>query len=173
MNDRADLPNVEIGVSVKLPDGMPGPDVLGTCMAQSLSVVLKRLHPGCSQGNIELGILIVSDTGIRSLNLRHRGVDSATDVLSFPLLENSEKPDDPTWDADSEPVSLGDIVLSAETIARQAEERGMSFIERISECLVHGILHVLGYNHDTDYERARMEKLEDSMVPEVMGKLEI
>ena len=87
----------------------------------------------------ELSILVVSDAKIRELNRQYRGMDRATDVLSFPQQEE---------DNGLNHHLLGDIVFSAETAARQAKEHGLSFEEEILLLLIHGILHLLGYDHE-------------------------
>ena len=87
--------------------------------------------------------------GIRELNNRFRGIDRPTDVLSFPLLdfEGSEEP--PT---DERETQLGDIVLSLERAAEQAEEYGHSYEREIAFLCVHSMLHLLGYDHETGEE---------------------
>lgn len=108
---------------------------------------------------------MLNDSEMRAMNLRQLGTDGATDVLSFPLLDSLEDlgnsiPDGP-------PVLLGDIVLDSETIAHQADERGLGFAERFAECLTHGILHLLGYDHEKEADRIKMEDREDVLAPQV------
>ena len=81
-------------------------------------------------------IAFVSDKSIRNLNQQFRGIDKATDVLSFP--------------ADGPEPELGDIAVSAETAARQAKENGLSFDNEIAQLILHGLLHLSGYDHETD-----------------------
>ncbi len=169
MNEQADLPQVVISTSVDLPDGIPGPDALGICVSKALSRILGHLYPGNPHGRIEMGLTIVSDSGIQSLNLRHRGLDQPTDVLSFPLMDDPGVLNESYSESDGPPMMLGDIVMSTETIVRQAEKRGTPLIERFTECLVHGTLHLLGYLHDSDEPRKRMEALEDELIPHVIG----
>ena len=82
-------------------------------------------------------IAFVSDTAIRKLNQQFRGVDKATDVLSFPA------------DGPHEP-NLGDIAISVETAASQAKENGLAFDEEIAQLILHGLLHLSGYDHESD-----------------------
>jgi probable rRNA maturation factor len=82
-------------------------------------------------------------------------------VLSFPIYAKGEIPvklaeNDP-------PRTIGDLVFSSETISRQAEDRGMDFKERFIECFIHGVLHLLGYEHEKDNDRLEMEELEDRL----------
>jgi probable rRNA maturation factor len=88
-------------------------------------------------------IAFVSDRSIRKLNQQFRGVDKATDVLSFPA---------------DEPDNLGDVVVSAETAAAQAKENGLSFDGEIAQLILHGLLHLSGYDHETD--NGEMNRLE-------------
>ena len=80
-------------------------------------------------------IAFVSDKSIRRLNQLFRGVDNATDVLSFP---------------NDEPGNLGDVAVSVETATRQAKENGLSFENEIAQLILHGLLHLSGYDHETD-----------------------
>ena len=87
-------------------------------------------------------IAFVSDKKIRELNRQFRGVDKATDVLSFP----SDGPD------------LGDIAVSVDTAAAQAKENGLKLDEEIAQLILHGLLHLSGYDHETD--NGEMNRLE-------------
>jgi len=80
-------------------------------------------------------IAFVSDRNIRKLNQQFRGVDKATDVLSFPA---------------DEPDNLGDVAISVETAAKQAKENGLSLNDEIAQLILHGLLHLSGYDHETD-----------------------
>jgi probable rRNA maturation factor len=88
-------------------------------------------------------IAFVSDRSIRKLNQLFRGVDKATDVLSFPA---------------DEPDNLGDVAVSVETAARQAKENGLTFDGEIAQLILHGLLHLSGYDHETD--NGEMNRLE-------------
>ena len=114
----------------------------------------------------QVSILFVDDDAIHALNLQTREVDSATDVLSFPmvdydtpadysiLLENPELYKDP----DTDEVMLGDIVLSVDHIYAQAEEYGHSVRREYAFLITHSMLHLLGYDHMTEDEREQMEE---------------
>ena len=90
-------------------------------------------------------IAFVSDKNIRGLNRQFRGVDKATDVLSFPA-------------GDADKSNLGDIAISVETAARQAKENGLTFDEEVAQLILHGLLHLCGYDHETD--NGQMNRLE-------------
>jgi probable rRNA maturation factor len=85
----------------------------------------------------EVGVLLTGDKGIRTLNRKYRRIDKATDVLSFPAPETADNP-------------AGDLVISLETALRQAEERGHSLEMEIKVLLLHGLLHLAGYDHEAD-----------------------
>jgi probable rRNA maturation factor len=144
-------------------------DRLETALSASLKVVLDEVGLGMHASRCELSVTITDDEGIRRINREHRGTDEPTDTLSFPVSDTSELATEPNGDAP--PIVLGDIVMSVETIARQAEERGLRLVERFAECLAHGILHLLGWGHETEGERKRMEELEDRLVPMVERSL--
>lgn len=93
-------------------------------------------------------IAFVSDQSIRRLNRQFRGVDKATDVLSFPA-------------DDADKVNLGDIAISVETAAKQAKENGLTFDEEVAQLILHGLLHLCGYDHETDH--GEMNRLEVRM----------
>lgn len=105
----------------------------------------------------EISVMFTDNEGIRSLNAEHRGIDRATDVLSFPMLEYDEDGevfDDP-GDIEDE-LCLGDIVISLERAAEQAEEYGHSFEREVGFLTVHSMLHLLGYDHMTEEEEKEM-----------------
>ena len=100
-------------------------------------------------GEAELSIVLGDDAFIHPLNRDHRGKDKPTDVLSFSQREGEG--------ADPEDMLLGDIIISVETAARQAEERGHGIAHELRVLIVHGILHLLGHDHEDDDEAEVME----------------
>lgn len=103
----------------------------------------------------ELSVTIVDNEEIREINNEHRGIDKATDVLSFPILEFDEDGNAIECDFDfseNDTVMLGDIVISAERAMEQAKEFGHSFIREMAFLTVHSMLHLLGYDHVDDPE---------------------
>jgi probable rRNA maturation factor len=100
----------------------------------------------------EISILFVGDQGIRHLNRQFRGIDCSTDVLSFPQLLGDVP------EISGTPV-LGDVVVSLETALSQSKKHGLSLEEELFLLLIHGILHLLGYDHEiSDQEDERMRK---------------
>ncbi|NLO90081.1 MAG: rRNA maturation RNase YbeY [Clostridia bacterium] len=114
--------------------------------------------------NYEVGITLMDDEGIRLLNRDFRGMDGATDVLSFSALESHEEEPEIFYqnddDDDEKPLVLGDVVISAETAARQAEEYGHSMERELCFLVVHGMLHLLGYDHKDRDSEERMFSLQ-------------
>ena len=103
-------------------------------------------------GASELGVVFTDDARIRQLNAGWRGKDKATNVLSFPAF--------PETRTGPLPPLLGDIVLAAETVASEAALEGKPLENHISHLVVHGLLHLLGHDHETDAEAEEMEALE-------------
>lgn len=109
-----------------------------------------------------ISLTIVDDCEIHQLNLQWRQVDRPTDVLSF----ECEKPDDSDL-GEGEPCELGDIVLAPDYIASQAKEFGTSEKDETRLLFIHGILHLLGYDHEEDQEAHRMQGLEEDILAEI------
>ncbi|HPT84881.1 MAG TPA: rRNA maturation RNase YbeY [Bacillota bacterium] len=104
----------------------------------------------------EVSIVLTDNEGIRELNKLYRGKDAPTDVLSFPLYG----PDEDIEITEGERAELGDIVISLERAATQAEEIGNTFEREVMFLCVHSVLHLLGWDHETskEDERAMIEE---------------
>jgi probable rRNA maturation factor len=98
----------------------------------------------------EVAIVLTDDSAIRQLNRLWRGIDAATNVLSFPARRKTA----------DEPPHLGDIVLAYETIAREAGAEHKPFAHHVAHLAVHGFLHLLGHDHQRDKDADAMERLE-------------
>ena len=132
-------------------------------MAQKVCVDL-----GCDDA--ELSLVICDDDEIRQLNARWRGKDTATDVLSFP---QSEDETDAGWQipkSEPPPRHLGDVVISAHRIAAQADEYGHSFGTELRRLLVHGILHLMGYDHERGEEDAEKMRREEERLLALLAR---
>ena len=137
---------------------LPGPMVGVRCSRSGSGVdprtvrrrAEKTLH-ALDAAHSELSILLCDDDLIRDLNAEHRDVNSATDVLSF-SMQGEDDPADPAR-------MLGDVVISIETAVRQASEHGCSVIDEVTTLLVHGVLHLVGYDHHDNAEESRMNTL--------------
>ncbi len=114
---------------------------------------LKHAKPKI-KGTAELSILLTNDEEQHELNQQWRGKDSSTNVLSFPQIE----PFGPVIGI------LGDITLARETLEREAAEQGTSLPDHFTHLVVHGFLHILGYDHLTDAEALQMESLETQIL---------
>lgn len=115
----------------------------------------------------EINVLITNDEEIHAINLEQRDVDRPTDVLSFPMfeLEPGEKPEEDWADPDTDLVPLGDMVISLERCAAQAEEFGHPLERELSYLAVHSVLHLLGYDHMDEGEmKAQMRQREEAIL---------
>ena len=116
----------------------------------------------------EINVLVTNDKGIRAINLACRGIDKATDVLSFPMfqLEAGNPPAD--WDGYMDPdtnmCSLGDMAISFERAVAQAKEFGHSTRREVGYLTIHSMLHLLGYDHlDEGPQKAQMRGREEAI----------
>ena len=145
--------------------GMGSTPALRTLMKSCIRETLK-------QENVpflcEIAVRLTDDEDIREINLENRGIDSATDVLSFPMLDWYDGEGDLPGDADLDPetgaVFLGDMVISVERAKQQAEEYGHSFERECGYLTVHSILHLLGYDHVDDEERKALMREHEERV---------
>ena len=103
----------------------------------------------------ELSLTIVSDSAIRRLNRDYRRKDAPTDVLSFSQVEERGAPADPLAVRNTPGMPLGDVVISIDTAIRQARAAGISTAERLRTLLIHGFLHLIGYDHERSPADAR------------------
>lgn len=131
---RADLPDIEAWTQ------------------KLLSSILSKQIPQAS--HVEVSIVLSDDDFVQDLNKTYRHQDKPTNVLSFP--QTSEDMLDITQPF----ISLGDIIIAYETIKKEAEDQGKTFADHYSHMLVHGGLHLLHYDHQTDAQAQEMESLE-------------
>lgn len=113
----------------------------------------------------EVSITFVTNDNIQKINHHYRDKDAPTDVISFALEEQSEDELEIIGD-ESLPVHLGDIVISIEKAKEQAEEYEHSFEREIGFLAVHGFLHLLGYDHETDEEEKEMFERQENILQE-------
>lgn len=104
----------------------------------------------------EVSVLLADDARVRELNRAWRGRDEPTNVLSFPALG----PDDPMPPPELGPVPLGDVAVSLETVLREAAAEGKTPEAHLAHMIVHGVLHLIGRDHENDEEAEAMEALE-------------
>jgi probable rRNA maturation factor len=118
--------------------------------AQAETLALDAAEAALAASDFEGGgvtVLLTDDATVRDLNNRFRGKDYATNVLSFPAPENPEG-------------HLGDIALGYGVCAREAEEQGKPLAHHLQHLVAHGVLHLVGYDHEIDAEAEQMEGLE-------------
>ncbi|MCT8332111.1 rRNA maturation RNase YbeY [Leptospira sp. 85282-16] len=127
-------------------------EIKSDLVIENCELILKHVSPNFLQG-LELEVLLVDDLMMKKINLERRGLNKTTDVLSFPLYSASP------------PIPyqiLGEVVISMETCQKQAKEIGHSIVDEFYRLLVHGILHLFGYDHETNEEDAiQMRNKED------------
>lgn len=105
----------------------------------------------------EVTLVLTDDDEMRELNRTWRGKDSSTNVLSFPVGE-------PVGEAHGEPSPLGDIVLAGEAVIEEAKVKGIPAADHAAHLVVHGMLHLLGFDHERDADAERMESLETKVL---------
>lgn len=110
-----------------------------------------------------LSVTLVDNTFIHQMNKEYRNVDRPTDVISFAFLDGDDERDEKLHG--NGPVPLGDIYISVEKAKTQAEEYGHPLERELSFLFVHGLLHLLGYDHMTKEDEAVMFKLQDEILP--------
>ena len=101
----------------------------------------------------EVSILLSDDSAVRDINRQFRGLDKPTNVLSFPAA-----------DTPATQGHLGDIVIAYETLRRECEDEGREFLHHLAHLTVHGFLHLIGYDHETDAQADEMETLESRIM---------
>ena len=109
----------------------------------------------------ELGLVVTGDERIRQLNRSYRGIDEATDVLSFALLEDS---DDTFVNPPDGVLHLGEVILSYPRAVVQAEEHHHAVKREVALLVVHGVLHLLGHEHEQPHDEARMRAEEERVL---------
>lgn len=108
------------------------------------------------EGETELSLIITDDEAIRELNRQFRGVDAPTDVLAF-----GARAEEHFVIAPESPPYLGDVVISCQRALAQAEERGHAIVEELRLLVIHGILHLLGYDHQQEAAARKMREREE------------
>lgn len=131
-------------------------------LAQRAGTAALSHSPHASLANaamlISVSIALSDDAAVRQLNAQYRQKDKATNVLSFPMVQ----PDllESLANSDDGEVLLGDIILARETCAREASEKQATLEQHVSHLVIHGMLHLLGYDHIGEAEAEAMEALE-------------
>jgi probable rRNA maturation factor len=130
-----------------------------TLRAPWLRRIARHVLVAENTGPTELGVVIADDATVRELNRRYLGIDEPTDVLAFGLGEVNDRP---FALPPGEAAPLGEVIISYPTAVRQAEEQGHSVEAEVAHLLVHGVLHLLGYDHlEAEDERTMRERGEE------------
>ncbi|HYE49658.1 MAG TPA: rRNA maturation RNase YbeY [Azospirillaceae bacterium] len=154
-----DTQNVEVVVSIEeggweddLPDAEP-------LVLRAAHAALARAE-GVPRGPAELSVVLADDETVRALNSQYRGKDKPTNVLSFPLHEEEDEVLESLAPGAPLPILLGDVILAHGTVVRESSEQGKPLGDHLTHLVVHGVFHLLGYDHIADDEAERMERLE-------------
>ncbi len=130
-------------------------DLCRRAVAMTLDVsALDVSAPDAVSGPLEVSLLLTDDEAVRHLNNQYRNSDEATNVLSFPGNHLGDAA------AAGGPIVLGDIVLAYQTVAREASSCGLTLADHLSHLVAHGLLHLMGYDHQEKAEAEHMEALE-------------
>lgn len=151
--------NVEIQDEIK---STQSEEIIKTLVSVSEYAAFDELK----HNNFEFAITITDNERIHQLNREYRGVDSATDVLSFPLWNREE---DPFINPENNCIMLGDIIISLERAAEQANEYGHSLKRECAYLCVHAVMHLLGYDHIEEDDKKAMRAREE----EILTKLKL
>ncbi len=108
-------------------------------------------------GAVEISIVLANNKTVQDLNLRFRGMDKPTNVLSFPALGDEPRPI-------GMPRTLGDVVIAFETTKAEAQRDGKTLADHLTHLVVHGVLHLRGYDHERDTDAEKMEALETKIL---------
>lgn len=136
-------------------DPLPGGDMLDL-----VELVLRR--EGVPEDS-EVAIVFIDDVEMTGLNERHRGAIGPTDVLSFPLEET--EPGRPLErDPAGPPLNLGDVFIAPRVVRNNATRSGVEFADELALMIVHGLLHLLGWDHEEEAEAERMEERERQLL---------
>jgi probable rRNA maturation factor len=117
---------------------------------------------GQDVGEAELAVMLTDDAGIRTLNSNWRGIDKPTNVLSFPALQPTAASRE-----DDAPRMLGDIAIAYQTMRKEADDEQKPFDHHLSHLAVHGFLHLIGYDHETEDDAEAMETLEAEILAQL------
>ena len=141
---------MDISVSIECEDWNVVADVEGTAIAAAVAA-LRSQHN--DDGDCELSIVLADDARVTELNQRWRNKSGATNVLSFPVAETVATGDD-------EPRFIGDIILASGAVTKEATLLGKPLATHLSHLIVHGVLHLLGYDHPDEESAKRMHAAE-------------
>lgn len=152
-------PAVAVDVTAPCPswaEALPEAESLGRAAALAAVAAAGRPLPA----DAEAGLVLADDAMVRGLNRDYRGQDKPTNVLSFANLDGGG----PAATGEAGPLLLGDVVIALETTRAEAAAEGKRLADHFSHLVVHGMLHLLGFDHETDAQAAEMEGLESRIL---------
>ena len=175
-SERLQSPSESLGVEVAVEVFPPFRRKVSRPWLRHLSLITlaSEAEAGTVIGGADVSLLIADDSTLQEMNRRYRGLDEVTDVLAFSPVHGEASAEGTTAEAglflrgDGGAESLGDIVISYPQAERQAQERGVSLRRELALLVVHGILHLLGYDHDDPQAERRMWERQDAILARVM-----
>ena len=141
-------------------------DALATRAARAAVAATPHGELATSPALVELSVRLAGDEEVGRLNAQYRGKDKPTNVLSFPMIQ-PDLLDTVTHNSDDGEVLLGDIVLAHGVCAAEAVEKGIPVADHATHLIVHGTLHLLGYDHQGEDEAQAMEAIETAVLAEL------
>ena len=148
--------NAETGIHIRCRGWAEALEDAPTLCRRAVDAACRVAAADAAGRSVEVGIALADDAETARLNGRYRGIDAPTDVLSFASGEPVGRGDR----HGEAPLMLGDIVIAFETSARDAARAGKRLDHHLQHLVVHGLLHLLGYDHETDRDAGRMEAME-------------
>ncbi len=137
-------------------DGWGQPDRREALAARAVAAVMRETGLQTAAGSCELSIVLTDNEAVHALNRQWRGKDRPTNVLSFPAFD--------LMPGEALPPMLGDIVIAHGVVAKEATEAGRTFDDHLTHLVVHGFLHLAGWDHETDEDADAMEGLETAIL---------
>jgi probable rRNA maturation factor len=158
-----DLSHYALELDLRMDDPQWGEPLSETEIRTLIVTILAHLqHPALGK-TYECCLIFTEDAVIAPINLQWRKQNKPTNVLSFPACFTAPGVHDPAMPI-SHYIHLGDIVLARETILREAAEKSIPIAEYLTHMIVHGVLHLLGYDHENDADAEQMESLENQLM---------
>ena len=152
----------EIAIQMPCPHwALSVPDAEALCRRAAAAALAAGLaeDDGIDPARAEISLVLADDDTVRALNRTWRDRDEATNVLSFAALDDDEAPL-----PEDGPILLGDVILAYQTTLAEAARDGLPFAAHLSHLVVHGVLHLLGWDHQDDGEADQMERLEGAIM---------
>lgn len=134
--------------------------VIARAVETALAIAGGAALEASGHAEVEVSLFLTDDETVQKLNAQYRGVDAPTNVLSFSIGSGATTPFESLDRCGPPLIALGDVVLSFDTVSRESISQAISFSDHTTHLTVHGILHLLGHDHECEEDAARMEGLE-------------